>query len=144
MPSSTLPATDALRIEDLTVAYGDGERPALRDVDLAVPRGVAYGLVGESGSGKSTLALASLRHLGGDGRVLQGRVELDGLDLLALPPRELRRAWRDRVRLVPQDPLASLNPSLTVGRQVAEGLADRVAGRPPERVAALLASVGLA
>ncbi len=145
MTTPTLPAeAAALRIEGLTVAYGGGEGPALRDIDLVVARGVAYGLVGESGSGKSTLALASLRHLGGDGRVVRGRIELDGLDLLALPPRELRRAWRDRVRLVPQDPLASLNPSLTVGRQVAEGLADGVAGRPTERVAALLASVGLA
>lgn len=139
----------ALRAAGLTVAYGrDPEVLALRDVDLDVPAGTAVGLVGESGSGKSTLALAALRHLGGDGRVVRGRVELDGIDLQSLAPAALREVWRRRVRLVPQDPLASLNPALTVGRQVAEGLADetagRTSGRTAERVRALLASVGLA
>jgi len=134
----------ALRLEGLTVAYGRGEGTiALRDVDLVVPRGVAVGLVGESGSGKSTLALAALRYLSGDGRVVRGRIELAGEDLGSLPMAGLRRVWRRRARLVPQDPLASLNPSLTVGRQVAEGLADG-RGSSAERVAKLFASVGLA
>jgi peptide/nickel transport system ATP-binding protein len=114
-----------LELEGLTVAYGGhGAPPALRDVDLRVPAGSAYGLVGESGSGKSTLALAALRYLSGAGRIVGGRVLLGGDDLWALPPAALRDVWSRRVRLVPQDPLASLNPSLTVGRQVAEGLAN--------------------
>ena len=123
---------------------GGREVLALRDVGLVVPRGMAYGLVGESGSGKSTLALAALRHLGGDGRVVHGRIELGGEDLWALSPAALRAAWRERLRLVPQDPLASLNPSLPAGRQVAEGLAGHGAGRAAARVAALLSGVGLA
>jgi len=141
-----------LELEGLTVAYGGrGAPPALRDVDLTLPAGTAYGLVGESGSGKSTLALAALRYLTGTGRIVGGRVLLGGDDLWALRPAALRDVWRRRVRLVPQDPLASLNPSLTVGRQVAEGLSGpgrgpdgRGGDRPADRVAALLGSVGLA
>ncbi|MBW6455236.1 MAG: ABC transporter ATP-binding protein [Trueperaceae bacterium] len=141
------------------MAYGPGAGVlALRDVDLDVAPGTAVGLVGESGSGKSTLALAALRFLPGDGRVVRGRVELGGVALDGLSSAALRDLWRRRVRLVPQDPLASLNPSLTVGRQVAEGLAGDPAGRDGEGTAgasprgdrardavrALLASVGLA
>ena len=146
-----------LRVEGLTVAYRDGDawHDAIRDVDLTIEPGASVGLVGESGSGKTTLALAVMRYLGGSGRVTRGRIELAGRDLLALDDRELRAVRRGRVRLVPQDPLASLNPSLTIGRQVAEGLARHPGaatgtGRPlrssgtRERVEALLASVGLA
>jgi peptide/nickel transport system ATP-binding protein len=145
----------ALRVEGLTVAFRSGAawHEAIRDVDLTIEPGASVGLVGESGSGKTTLALAVMRYLGGTGRVTRGRIELAGRDLLALNDRDLRTVRRERVRLVPQDPLASLNPSLTIGRQVAEGLARRpraANGRPRrrassrERVDALLASVGLA
>jgi peptide/nickel transport system ATP-binding protein len=145
----------ALRVEGLTVAYRNGAawHEAIREVDLTIEPGASVGLVGESGSGKTTLALAVMRYLGGTGRVTHGRIELAGRDLLALNERDLRTVRRERVRLVPQDPLASLNPSLTIGRQVAEGLARHplaAEGRPRrrasqrERVDALLTSVGLA
>jgi oligopeptide/dipeptide ABC transporter ATP-binding protein len=116
-------------------------RPALSDASLAVARGAVLGVVGESGSGKSTLArCVSLLERPDSGRVL-----LDGLDLTALGPRQLRRERR-RIQVVFQDPYASLNPRLSVGSALAEVL--RVhrlvpATGVPARIAELLTVVGL-
>jgi peptide/nickel transport system ATP-binding protein len=137
--------TPALKLDNLSVAYRQGRRwqTALREVSLEVAPGETYGIVGESGSGKSTLALAVMRYLGENGRVTQGSIALAGRDLLTLTPRELREVWRHEVKLVPQNPLVSLNPSQRIGRQLEESVA---AGqtRARARVLELLASVGLA
>lgn len=138
-------ATAALKIANLSVTYGSGERavPVLRDIDLTIEQGQSYGLVGESGSGKSTLALASMRYLPAGGVVSAGSIELAGESLLDMNEASLRRVWRERVKLVPQDPLSSLNPRLRVGQQIAEAL-DPVEKGQQARVHELLASVGLA
>jgi peptide/nickel transport system ATP-binding protein len=135
----------ALRVEGLSVAYGrdGGVRTVLRDVDLVIEAGQAYGLVGESGSGKSTLALAVMRHLAGTGRVTAGRILLGGDDLLALDASALRTVWRRRIKLVPQDPLASLNPRLRIGEQLAEGI-DGTRRQRRSIAVDLLGRVGLA
>lgn len=113
-----------LEIDDLTVAYRRGNHwlEAVRDMSLQLHSGETYGVVGESGSGKTTLAMAVMRYLGKDGRVLGGSVRLDGRDLLGLTQAEMRAVWGKEMGLVPQTPLSSLNPSLKVGEQVAEGL----------------------
>jgi peptide/nickel transport system ATP-binding protein len=136
---------EALRIEGLRVSYGaaPGAPSVLRDIDLVIDAGQAYGLVGESGSGKSTLALAVMRHLASPGRVDAGRILLGGDDLLTFDEAAMRRVWRTRIKLVPQDPLASLNPRLRVGQQIAEGLDGPPRSRPAT-VHELLARVGLA
>jgi peptide/nickel transport system ATP-binding protein len=135
----------ALKIENLSVAYGNGNgsRTVLRDVGLTIERGQFYGLVGESGSGKSTLALAAMRYLGAGGTIVGGDIELAGASLLAMDEAELRRTWRERLKLVPQDPLSSLNPRLRIGQQIAEGL-DLSGARGRGKVLELLESVGLA
>lgn len=113
-----------LSIRDLTVAYRHGGRSlnAVRDFNLDIASGETYGLVGESGSGKSTIALALMRYLGEAGRVVQGSAHFGGRDLLALSRQEMRGIWGQELTLVPQDPLSSLNPSLRIGEQIAEGL----------------------
>jgi peptide/nickel transport system ATP-binding protein len=123
----TSPATDAsslLVVRDLTVSYAHHGRwsDAVRDVSLHIEAGQIYGLVGESGSGKSTLALALMRYLSANGAVRRGTVEFAGHNLLTLERNELRKIWGSQMNLVPQDPLSSLNPSLSVGEQIAEVL----------------------
>jgi peptide/nickel transport system ATP-binding protein len=117
-----------------------GQVRALDGVDLEVRRGETFALVGESGSGKTTLGRCLVRLLDPDA----GQILFDGEDLLGLSGRRLRRRRR-RFQMVFQDPWGSLDPRMRVGAIVEEplavhGLAD---GRRAERVAELLASVGL-
>jgi oligopeptide transport system ATP-binding protein len=114
--SSALPEPDVLlRVLDLSVHFG--ARAVLSDMSLEIRAGETLGLVGESGAGKSTLARAILRLL----KVSKGRVEWRGQDLLSCGAAEMRRLRRD-LQIVFQDPLASLNPRMTVGESIAEPL----------------------
>src|SRR2546426_11281236 len=78
------------------------------------------GLVGESGCGKSTVALSIVRYLGRAGRLVRGRILFEGRDLATLDDEELRAVRGRRIAMVYQDPMASLNPVMTVGRQLME------------------------
>ncbi|MFN2138274.1 MAG: dipeptide ABC transporter ATP-binding protein [Candidatus Promineifilaceae bacterium] len=115
-------ANVVLEIEDLKVSYrgGDNWLAAVRDFSLRIEEGQTYGLVGESGSGKSTVALAIMRYLGPDGRVEQGSIRFDSLDLLLLAANQMRDIWGKQIALVPQNPQAALNPSIRIGEQIAE------------------------
>ena len=92
----------------------------LRDVEFEIGAGEILGLVGESGSGKSTIALALLRLLDHKGGKARGEVRFDGRDLLALRPKDMRAIRGREIALVLQSPLASLNPVLRIGTQLAE------------------------
>jgi len=141
------PPRPGLDVRDLTVVYGEGagEVAAVRHADLHVAPGETVGLVGESGSGKSTLALAVLRALPGAGRIATGSVALGGDDVTAMSDASLRDMWRHRVKMVPQNPLPSMNPSHTVGRQLAETLApDRPRRAEIAQIDEMLERVGLA
>ena len=109
-------------LRDVTVAYESQGRvlDAVRDVSLSIEPGETLGLVGESGSGKSTLALALMRYLPANGSIRQGRISFDGRNLLELSEGELPNLWGRDVSLVPQNPAASLNPSLRIGEQIGE------------------------
>jgi peptide/nickel transport system ATP-binding protein len=148
-PEATQPAADALRIEHLDVTFrvGRRERRVLTDLSFAIRRGESYGLVGESGCGKSTAAFAAIRYLARNGRVSRGRILVDGRDLMALSPRELRRLRTQSVSMVYQDPGRALNPSMRIGRQMAEvfEVAEGLKGEAAfERAAQMLTRVQIA
>ena len=116
------PAANALELKDLSVAYrvGRRNRAVLRNVNLTIKAGEAYGLVGESGCGKSTVALSVVRYLPRNGSITGGSIALDGKDVMKLDSEALRRARADSVSMVYQDPGKALNPSLRIGRQLTE------------------------
>lgn len=111
-----------LEIDGLQVAYRmrGRLRRVLRGLDLRIGRGSSYGLVGESGCGKSTAAFAAVGYLPRNGVIDGGRVMVNGRDLTQLRPSELRRLRATSVSMVYQDPGRALNPTLKVGRQLAE------------------------
>ena len=93
---------------------------AIHDVNLAIKPLEIHGLVGESGSGKTTLALALMRYLSANARISSGVIRFDGEDLTTQSTRQMRDIWGSKINLVPQDPIASLNPSYTIGNQIGE------------------------
>ncbi|HIY05920.1 MAG TPA: ABC transporter ATP-binding protein [Candidatus Evtepia faecigallinarum] len=99
-----------------------GEVLAADGVDLTIPRGTIAGLVGESGCGKSVTALSVMGLLPPPGRVKGGTITFEGRDLTALSEAERRKLRGDRMAMIFQDPMTSLNPVYPVGRQVAEVL----------------------
>ncbi|MBL8898850.1 MAG: ABC transporter ATP-binding protein [Planctomycetes bacterium] len=124
MPS-TNPREAALRVEDLAVFFHTegGLARAVDGVSFSLERGRTLALVGESGSGKSVTALALLRlHSEPPAEIARGRVWLGERDLLRLPKEELRAVRGREMAMIFQEPMSSLNPLLTIGAQVAEGL----------------------
>ena len=113
-----------LQISDLhtVVASGGRELPVVRGVSLSIDAGEIVGLVGESGSGKSLTALSVMGLLPEAARVTSGRIEVDGEDLVALPESARRTRRGGTVAMIYQDPMTALNPLMTVGAQIAEGL----------------------
>jgi peptide/nickel transport system ATP-binding protein len=110
-----------LDIADLTIAYGDAA-PSVKGVTLSMARGEILGLIGESGSGKSTVAMACAGLLPKTARIDAERLTLGGQDLRGLGPREWRRVRGSTVGMIFQDAMGALDPSMRVGRQVAEVL----------------------
>ncbi len=111
-----------LRIEGLTVRYGNSAEAAVKGVSLSVAAGEVLALVGESGSGKSTTADAILRLLPPQARIGGGALRVVGHDVLAADERLMTRIRGRHVGYVPQDPGSSLNPVETIGRQIIEML----------------------
>ena len=114
-----------LDVHDLRT-YFHTRRGVVKAVDgasFSVRRGETLGIVGESGSGKSMTCLSILRLVPEPaGRIVGGSIVFDGEDLLAKSPQEMRRLRGSRIAMILQDPMASLNPALTVGAQIAETL----------------------
>jgi peptide/nickel transport system ATP-binding protein len=114
-----------VEIENLRVVfYGDAGRVthAVDGVDLAVPRGATLGVVGESGCGKSVTVLAVMGLLPKQDCDVSGAIRFDGVDLLRLPDRALRDLRGDRLAMIFQEPMTSLNPSYTIGEQIIEAI----------------------
>ncbi|MBN7786635.1 ABC transporter ATP-binding protein [Ponticoccus gilvus] len=111
-----------LEIEDLSVSFFTRLReiPAVMDFSVTVMPGEAVGLVGESGCGKSTVALGVMQDLGRNGRVVGGSIRFKGRDLGAMSAEELRRLRGSEIAMIYQEPMASLNPAMKIGRQLME------------------------
>jgi ABC-type dipeptide/oligopeptide/nickel transport system ATPase component len=103
----------------ISARYAGGP-DVLHDLELAIAPGEVVGLVGESGSGKSTVAMTIPRLLEFRGGTARGEVWFQGRDLMALPQRQMRAIRGKEMAMVPQSPLASLNPAMRIGSQILE------------------------
>lgn len=116
--------TPVLRVHDLTTCF-DGDETTVVAVDklsFDLLPGETLGLVGESGCGKSVTSLSIMRLLRAPGRVAGGSIEFDERDLLALPEKSMRAIRGNQISMIFQEPMTSLNPVITVGKQISESL----------------------
>ena len=138
-----------LEVEDLRVRFQTSRGPftAVDGVSFALEPGERLGLIGESGSGKSTIALAVMRLIKPPGEIADGRILLDGKDLLDLSEDEMRQVRLDEIALVTQGAMNSLNPVVRIRAQLIDGMEAhgiKLSKRDyDDRIAALLASVDL-
>ena len=111
-----------LEIDKLSISFFTRLReiPAVMDFSVTVQPGEAVGLVGESGCGKSTVALGVMQDLGVNGRIVGGSIRFKGRDLGAMSPEELRDIRGNEIAMIYQEPMASLNPAMRIGKQLME------------------------
>ncbi len=121
-----MPKTDydgpILEIDKLSISFFTRLReiPAVMDFSVSVKPGEAVGLVGESGCGKSTVALGVMQDLGKNGRIVGGSIKFKGQDLGEMSDAELRNIRGSEIAMIYQEPMASLNPAMKIGRQLME------------------------
>ncbi|MFO7972759.1 MAG: ABC transporter ATP-binding protein [Desulfobacterales bacterium] len=113
-----------LKIEDLQTFFYtlDGVAKAVNGVNLSLGRGEILGIVGESGCGKSMTAFSAMRLVPRPGRIINGKIFLGDMDLLTISKEEMRRIRGDRISMIFQEPMISLNPAFTIGDQLTEAL----------------------
>ena len=116
------PSQPILEIDNLSISFFTRTReiPAVMDFSTRVMAGEAMGLVGESGCGKSTVALAVMRDLGKTGRIVGGSIRFKGRDLTTMSDEDLRHIRGSEIAMIYQEPMASLNPAMKIGAQLAE------------------------
>ena len=129
-----------LEIKDLSVIYETDLETvyAVNGVTLSLEKGATLGLVGETGAGKTTLALTLMRLLPErTGKVTSGSITFEGENVVELPEAKMRKIRGDKIAMIFQDPMTSLNPVLTVGEQIAEALyVHNDSGRSKEEIEA--------
>ncbi len=116
------PSKPILEIDNLSISFFTRLReiPAVMDFSCKVMAGESMGLVGESGCGKSTVALAVMRDLGKNGKIVGGTIKFKGRDLTNMGEEELRQIRGSQIAMIYQEPMASLNPAMKIGAQLAE------------------------
>jgi len=140
--SSGTAAPPTLSVRDLTISFrrDDVWTPAVRNVSFDIGQGEIVALVGESGSGKSVTALSTIRLLDPRTSRVEGKILLAGQDVLSLPERQMQTLRGNEIAMIFQEPMTSLNPVVTVGRQIGEvlvkhrGVGEAEAGREAERL----------
>jgi oligopeptide/dipeptide ABC transporter ATP-binding protein len=115
---------DVIRVRELRTEFvtSEGIVPAVDRVSFFIKRGEILGIVGESGCGKSVTALSLLRLISPPGRIACGGIEFEGKNLLQLPDHEMERVRGRKISMIFQEPMTSLNPVMSIGDQVGEGL----------------------
>jgi oligopeptide/dipeptide ABC transporter ATP-binding protein len=116
--------TDLLNVNELRVTFRKGEKliKALGGVTFNIKEGEIFGLIGESGSGKSVTALSIMRLLDNNAEVQAKWLKFKDKDLLSLSEKEMQKIRGNKISMIFQDPMTSLNPAITVGRQIEESL----------------------
>ena len=111
-----------LQVENLTTSFltSNGEVQAVRGVSFSVGKGEILGIVGESGSGKSVTSMSILRLLADTARIKDGSILFEGEDLTKVSKKKLREIRGNKISMIFQDPMSSLNPLIPVGKQVSE------------------------
>lgn len=117
--TTSSPDTPIVEVADLRVAFGRDRREVLHGVDFTLAKGERLGLIGESGSGKSVTALAVMGLLA-ETATVTGSVRIDGHEIVNQPDRVVARLRGDIISMVFQEPMTALDPTMKVGRQVAE------------------------
>lgn len=125
-----------LKIENLKTSFmtSNGEVQAVRGVSLAVNKGEILGIVGESGSGKSVTSMSILRLLADTAVIKEGSIEFEGKNLIGVSKKEMRGIRGEKISMIFQDPMSSLNPLIPVGTQVAEMILEHHPERKKEDV----------
>ncbi len=119
------PASPLLSVRGLQVEFAGpgGWLPVVEDVSFTIGRGETLGIVGESGSGKTVSSLAVMGLIPrGNGRVSQGSIDFEGRNLLELDADAMRRVRGDEISMIFQEPMTSLNPAFTIGRQISDAV----------------------
>ena len=114
-----------LKVSNLCTYFftDEGTVYALDDVSFTLKKGETLGIVGESGCGKSQMALSIMRLVQSPpGKTVAGSIELDGVDILKLSKREMKKIRGEKVAMIFQEPMTSLNPVLTIGHQITESI----------------------
>ena len=120
--TQSLTGTPLLSLRQLSVRFPGAAAPAVQSLSLDIAPGESLGLVGESGSGKSVTALAILRLLQPGAAQIEGGIEFNGQDLLALDAESMRALRGRSIAMIFQEPMTALNPVMPVGAQIAEAL----------------------
>lgn len=111
-----------LKVNNLNITYqsDEGRVRAVRDVSFDIQKGESMGLVGESGCGKSSLSLAIMKLLPPQGKITSGEILFNGMNIVQLGHHQMRKIRGDRMSMIFQDPMTSLNPYMKIGRQLHE------------------------
>lgn len=125
-----------LKIENLKTSFmtSNGEVQAVRGVSFSVNKGDILGIVGESGSGKSVTSMSVLRLLADTARIKEGSIQFEGQELTKLPKKKMREIRGEKISMIFQDPMSSLNPLIPVGKQVEEMIREHHPDRAKEDI----------
>ncbi len=143
-------SNEFLKIENLHIHYvtQEGTVKAVNGINLELEKGESLGLVGETGAGKTTTALGVLRLIPDPpGKIIDGNIYFEGKDVLDLTEEEMRKIRGNKVSMIFQDPMTSLNPVMTVGEQIAEVIEiheDVTSAEAKEKSKEMLELVGIA